>query len=159
MFNTNLETLKYEKYNGDWDNMPNGLWICSGSNPNAPDGNDGYQWLVNCEKNLSINNYMQQAYRITGTSSAAKTLYRYGNSNIGWRDWYAPYITNADLMIFGGAKSIAIATETNIVHMYFYTDEDKRNGYRIDANGTTKRLSLLRITNGSSAEICGVGMS
>lgn len=69
------------------------------------------------------------------------------------------YILNSDLMIFGGAKSVAIATETNIVHMYFYTDDAKRNGYRIDANGTTKRLSLLRIANGTSAEICGIGMS
>lgn len=90
--------MNFEVFTGDWNDIPNGLWICSGDNAHSPAGSDGYQWLVNCEKNLSVNNYMQQAYRITGASSATKTLYRYGNST-GWRDWYSPYITNADLPI------------------------------------------------------------
>ena len=98
---------------------------------------------------------------ITNKNTASyKRSWYYGNDTDypGWSPWILD-ISNTDLMIFGGAKSVAIATETNIVHMYFYTDVDKQNGYRIDVNGTTKRLSLLRITNGSSAEICGVGMS
>lgn len=103
---------------------------------------------------------------IMNDSAATITAINTGNgehyinikTNNVWKGW-EKVILNTDLMIFGGAKSIAIATETNIVHMYFYTDGNKQNGYRIDVNGTTKRLSLLRITNGSSVEICGVGMS
>lgn len=104
----------------------------------------------------------------TGNAYPRQTFLQFNNGKVFTRvfdafenKWSETFsnITNADLMIFGGAKSVAIATETNIVHMYFYTDEIKQNGYRIDVNGATKRLSLLRITNGSSAEICGVGMS
>ena len=106
--NSNLSNLNFEVFTGDWNDIPNGLWICSGDNAHSPAGSDGYQWIVNCEKNLSVNNYMQQAYRITGASSATKTLYRYGNST-GWRDWYAPYISNADLV----SKQTTSTTDSN----------------------------------------------
>ena len=86
----------YNLYEGDWNDIPDGVWTVRPGQANSPVGDDGYGWRVYCGSWREGSAKFQQAYRIAGDSTGALTYYRYYDEN-SWRSWYQPYARSTEL--------------------------------------------------------------